>query len=217
MPIDRTQAARGAPAPLVARRARIDTYQQPVVYLRSDCAVCRAEGFEAQAQVEVVANGRVVPAILHRVEADWLERDEVALSDAAWSLLGLQDGQSVSVRHATQLESLKFLRAKVYGRKLDYPSMRALIDDVSHGRVSDLHLAAFVTACAGGRLDQPEIVALTRAMVDVGERIAWSVSLATCDFLDNTSTRRSHACVRRYRRSSALIASRQCSSASSAR
>ncbi|HEX7438991.1 MAG TPA: thymidine phosphorylase, partial [Caldimonas sp.] len=165
-----------APGRLRARRARIDTYQQAVVYMRADCAVCRAEGFEAQAQVEVVANGRQVPAILHRVEAGWLEHDEAALSEAAWTLLGLQGGEAVVVRHATQLESLKFLRAKVYGRKLDYASMFALIDDVSHGRVSDLHLAAFVTACAGGRLDQDEIVALTRAMVDVGERIRWPFS-----------------------------------------
>lgn len=158
---------------LHARRALIDTYQQPVVYMRSDCAVCRAEGFEAQAQVEVIANGRHVHAILHRVEAGWLERDEAALSDSAWELLELKGGEDVVVRHAIPLESLKYLRAKVYGAKLDYPEMRDLIDDVSHGHVSDLHLAAFVTACAGGRLDHEEVVALTRAMVDVGERLEW--------------------------------------------
>ena len=60
--------------------------------MRSDCAVCRAEGFEAQAQVEVSANGREALAILHRVEADWLGCEEVALSDAAWNLLALQGG-----------------------------------------------------------------------------------------------------------------------------
>ena len=169
-------ATAAGPGRLFARRARIDTYQQPVVYMHRDCAVCRAEGFEAQAQVEVMANGHEVLAILHRVEADWIGADEVALSDAAWNLLELQGGEAVIVRHAAPLESLKFLRAKVYGRKLDYASMRALIDDVGHGRVSDLHLAAFVTACAGGRLDHDETVALTRAMVDAGERIRWPLS-----------------------------------------
>jgi len=176
MPIGEKPSTATASGRLLARRALIDTYQQPVVYMRSDCAVCRAEGFEAQAQVEVAANGREVLAILHRVDAEWLGCGEAALSDAAWKLLMLQDGEEVIVRHATPLESLKFLRAKVYGRKLDYPSMRAIMDDVSRGRVSDLHLAAFVTACAGGRLDEPEIVALTRAMVDVGDRIRWPLS-----------------------------------------
>ncbi|MFM9916731.1 MAG: thymidine phosphorylase family protein [Rhizobacter sp.] len=165
-----------APGRLRARRALIDTYQQPVVYLRSDCDVCRAEGFEAQAQVEVSANGHRVQAIVHRVEAGWLAEDEAALSDAAWDLLGLNGGEAVTVRHASPLESLKFLRAKVYGARLDYPALYALMGDVSRGRVSDLHLAAFVTACAGGRLDHAETVALTRAMVDVGERIRWPMS-----------------------------------------
>ena len=164
------------PGRLLARRALIDTYQQPVVYMRRDCAVCRAEGFEAQAQVEIAANGGEVLAILHHVDADWLRPEEAALSDAAWNLLGLKGGEPVTVRHAPQPESLKFLRAKVYGRKLDYPSMRSLVDDIGRGRVSDLHLAAFVTACAGGRLDPQEIVALTRAMVDAGERIRWPLS-----------------------------------------
>jgi thymidine phosphorylase len=165
-----------APERLRARRALIDTYQQAVVYMRSDCAVCRAEGFESQAQVEVVAGGHALPAILHRVEAGWLGDDEAALSDAAWELLDLREGDELVVRHAPPVDSLRFLRAKVYGSRLDDDAMHALMEDVSRGRLSDLHLAAFVTACAGGRLDAGETVALTRAMVDVGERIRWGVS-----------------------------------------
>lgn len=161
---------------LRARRAGIDTYQQPVIYMRSDCAVCRAEGFEAQAQLEVGLDGRRVLAILHRVDADWLHHDEAALSDAAWNLLGVQGGEELDVRHAPPLESLTSVRAKVYGRQLGYAQLRALMDDVSHGRLSDLHLASFVTACAGSRLSPGEIVDLTRAMVDVGTRLQWPAS-----------------------------------------
>lgn len=36
---------------LIARRAGIDTYRAPIIYMRSDCHVCRAEGFEFQARV----------------------------------------------------------------------------------------------------------------------------------------------------------------------
>jgi hypothetical protein len=82
----------------------------------------------------------------------------------------------VLVRHPPVLASLAHLRAKVYGGKLDYPAMRALMEDVSHSRLSDIHLAAFVTSCAGGRLDLDETVALTRAMVDVGERLDWAAT-----------------------------------------
>jgi thymidine phosphorylase len=161
---------------LVARRALIDTYQQPVAYMRSDCDVCRAEGFEAQAQVELIANGRHLLAILHRVDDGWLHHNQIALSEAAWQMLQPQEGDEVVVRHPPVLDSLAHLRAKVHGGRLDYTGLRALMEDVSHSRLSDIHLAAFVTACAGGRLNLDETVALTRAMVDVGERIDWAAS-----------------------------------------
>ncbi|MET3441084.1 thymidine phosphorylase [Variovorax paradoxus] len=50
------------------------------------------------------------------------------------------------------------------------------MDDISRGRLADIHMASFVTVCAGRGLDLDETVALTRAMVDVGERVDWGTS-----------------------------------------
>jgi thymidine phosphorylase len=161
---------------LPARRAGIDTYQQPVVYMRSDCHVCRAEGFQSQAQVEVISNGRHLLAILHHVSSDWLRRDEIALSEAAWTMLGAVEGDEVEVRHPPVLESLAHLRAKVHGNRFDYAALRALMEDVGRGLLSDIHVASVVSVSAGASLDFDETVALTRAMVDVGERIDWGAS-----------------------------------------
>lgn len=164
-------------SPLRARRAHIDTYQQPVAYLRGDGPVCRAEGFQAQAQIELCANGHHLLAILHAVDNDaWLRHDEIALSDVAWTLLGAAEGDEVTVRHAPLLESLACLRGKVHGVRFDHAGLRALMEDVSRGRLPDIHLASFVTVCAGQGLDLEETVALTRAMADVGERIDWGTS-----------------------------------------
>ncbi|WP_081247569.1 thymidine phosphorylase family protein [Variovorax paradoxus] len=165
-----------SPNRLLARRAGIDTYQQAVVYMRSDCAVCHAEGFQSQAQVEVIAKGRHLFAILHQVNSDWLRGDEIALSEAAWALMGAAEGEELVVRHPPILDSLAHLRSKVHGGRLDYAAVRALMEDVSRGRLPDIHLASFVTICAGRGLDLDETVALTRAMVDVGERIDWGTS-----------------------------------------
>ncbi|WP_279533306.1 hypothetical protein [Pseudomonas aeruginosa] len=46
----------------------------------------------------------------------------------------------------------------------------AIISDVAAGHYSDLHLATFITACAGDRLDLAETVSLTKAMIGVGDR-----------------------------------------------
>ena len=171
-----TLAARRPGAHLIARRAGIDTYQAPVVYMRADCEICRSEGFQAQARVELASNGRTVIATLHHVEADWLGHDEAGLSEAAWRALGLSGGEALAVRHPPVLESERYIRTKVYGGKLDERMLLAIMRDVAAGRLSDLHLASFVTACAQGGMNLDEVVALTRAMVDVGERIAWPFS-----------------------------------------
>ena len=44
---------------LTLRRVAIDTYHENVAYLHRDCAVVRAEGFQALSKVEVRANGKI--------------------------------------------------------------------------------------------------------------------------------------------------------------
>lgn len=151
----------------------IDTYQEPVLYMRRDCHVCVSEGFEAQSRVEVMLGSRGIVATLNVVNEDFLDASEVGLSEAAWRLLGASAEAIVTLRHPAPLESLGHVRAKVYGSHLTASAIEAVICDVAAGRYSDLQLAAFVTACAGDRLDIDETVALTRAMVNAGERMYW--------------------------------------------
>jgi thymidine phosphorylase len=175
-----TTALQGPPAPaatLKLRRLGIDTYQEPVLYMHRDCPVCHSEGFEAQSRVELHVAGRSIVATLNVVHGDFLSPGEAGLSEAAWRLLGADEGGSVTLRHPAPLESLGHVRAKVYGRRLTGSGIAAVIADVAAGRYSDLQLAAFVTACAGDRLDLDETIALTRAMVEVGERIDWGPGL----------------------------------------
>jgi thymidine phosphorylase len=158
------------------RRAGIDTYQSPVIFMRDDSAVCHSEGFEAQSRIEILRNHHSVIATLNVVSADWLAADEAALSEIAWRLLGASEGDTAELRHPEPLDSLSFLRAKVYGRRLDDNQVRAIVRDVAAGRYSELELAAFVTACSGSHLDLDETLALTRAMVEVGDRLSWERS-----------------------------------------
>lgn len=165
-----------APTRMRVRRAGIDTYQAPVVYMRKDCEVCRAEGFEALARVELLHDGNRVLATVHYVGADWLAHGEAALSDAAWQTLRVPDGALVEIRHPPVLASLRHIRAKIHGQTLDGGQLREIIQDVAASRLSDLHLAAFVTACAGERMTLEETIGLARAMVDVGQRLSWRSS-----------------------------------------
>ncbi|MDO9247008.1 MAG: thymidine phosphorylase, partial [Phenylobacterium sp.] len=141
--------------------------------MRRDCHVCRSEGLSARARVLLTAGNREVYATLLQLDGDLIALDEAALSEEAWRLLDVQPGDPIGVRHAPALESLSSVRRRIYGSRLDAPAMAAIVGDVTAGRYTDIHLAAFLTASSAMPLDEAETVALTQAMVDVGDRLTW--------------------------------------------
>lgn len=155
------------------RRMGIDTYQEPVIYMHRDCHVCQSEGFEAQSRIQLALNGKTIIATLNVVTGNLLAANEAGLSEAAWRQLAPVEGDEITVSPPAFLESLSLVRAKIYGQRLDPSAMTSIIRDVAGGRYSDLYLSAFITACAGDHLDLAETIALTQAMIAVGERVTW--------------------------------------------
>ncbi len=77
-------SAPAEPFTLRPRRLGIDTHHEPVVVLRADSPVCRAEGFEAHARIEVLGVSRSIVATLNILTAgDLIGPDEVGLSESA--------------------------------------------------------------------------------------------------------------------------------------
>jgi len=152
----------------------IDTYRQPVVYMHEDCHICRSEGFAAQTRVRIDLRDTWIIATLNVVERGaWLDVDQAALSAAAWAALGVRAGDKAAFSHPEPPASASDIRAKAYGGRLDQVGFAAIVKDTLDSRLSDLDLAAFITACAGDRLDEAETVALTRAMKDAGQTLDW--------------------------------------------
>lgn len=160
---------------LIARRLGINTQHEAVVFMREDCTVCRAEGFNAHTRVRVEQGTLSIIATLYHVTSDILKHDEAGFSEAAWRRLKLQDGAEVAVTHPAPLESLSMVRGKVYGRRLEPESLAAIIMDIAAGRYSDIHLSSFITACSARPLDRRETIGLTRAMIDIGDHLSWGV------------------------------------------
>jgi len=156
------------------KRLGIDTHQEAMLYMRRDSQICRSEGFTAYSRVMVRFGNRSIVATLNQVVTDILDDGEASLSENAWALLGVADGDTIAVGHPPPVESLSHVRAKLYGNRLDAAAMRAVLDDVVAGRYSDIHLAAFVSACSGENMDDDEILSLTNAMVETGDRLQWN-------------------------------------------
>lgn len=159
---------------LRARRLGVDTQYEAVVFMRKDCPICRSEGFIAHNRLLLRAGERHIIATLHQITNDLVAHGEAALSESAWNRLDLKDGDTIEISHPDSLDSLSHVRSRIYGNGLSEGALTAIITDVVDGQYSDIHLSSFITACAARPLDHDEVIALTRAMVDAGDRLSWN-------------------------------------------
>ncbi len=145
-----------------------------IAVMRHDCPVCRSEGPASRAQVALRAGGReTVVSLRHSsAEAPAPGRDRpVRIRLGSGSASVTRD--PVEIAHAQPLASLGDVRRRVYGNRLSDGAFSAIITDIAERRYSDVHLSAFVTACSAVRSIRTKAISLTRAMVDVGERLQW--------------------------------------------
>lgn len=159
---------------LVVINMGVDTHQEPVVYMREDCHICRAEGFNASSRVALQGDDKQLIATLNIVDNSKLPVGHLGLSRIAISQLGVVEGDQVLVNHAPLVTSFSAVRKKVYGHRLSASEIRSIITDISEHRYSDVEIGSFLSVCAGRRLDLEEIIALTRAMVSSGKHLTWS-------------------------------------------
>ena len=120
---------------LAVRRVAIDTWRENVAYLHRDCAVYRAEGFQALSKIEVRANGRRILATVNVVDdLGIVACDELGLSEDAFALLGVEAGYKVAVAQAEPPESMGALFRKIAGERLRREDLRAIVRDIAEHR-----------------------------------------------------------------------------------
>ncbi|MFT3856870.1 MAG: thymidine phosphorylase family protein [Aquabacterium sp.] len=162
------------PPTLSLKRVAIDTYRENVAYLHRDCAIYRAEGFQALSKVEVRANGRRILASLNVVDdACIVGVDELGLSEDAFLQLGVANEHPAMISQAEPPTSIPALHRKIAGERLTRDDFRAIVRDIAEHRYSKIELTAFVVACNQGELDREEVYYLTDAMAGVGRKLDW--------------------------------------------
>ncbi|UCE88345.1 MAG: thymidine phosphorylase family protein [Pseudomonadota bacterium] len=160
------------------RPVAIDTYRENVAYMHRECAIYRAEGFQALSKIEINADRRHVLAVLNVVDdVTIVGTDELGLSEQAFEQLGLDAGSMVSVSQAEPPRSMECVRRKISGERLELDDFHAIARDITESRYSKMEMAAFLVAASETGLDREEVLNLTRAMVESGERLDWDEPL----------------------------------------
>ena len=156
------------------RRIGIDTHRESIAFLDNDDLIGRALGLHPLDRVEVSANGRTVLAVLNTVEGPVLQEGTIGLSNTAFEKLGVSEDTIVDVSPAEPPASADFLHAKMAGKELTSSELRAIINDVVHGRFSKVELTAFVVSTKIFGLSDDEITGLINAMVESGEGLRFT-------------------------------------------
>ncbi len=166
--------APATPPTLALRRVAIDTWQENVAYLHRDCAVYRAEGFQALSKIEVHANGRHILATVNVVDDTAIVGcQELGLSEEAFAQLGVRDGHTALVSQAEPPASMAALFRKIDGERLGREDFQGIVHDIASHHYSKIELTAFVVACNRAELDREEVYFLTEAMVASGRKLDW--------------------------------------------
>lgn len=145
--------------------------------MRSDCHICQSEGFEAHNRILVTVKGATIIATLNTVTNSILRHNEASLSESAWKALNAEVGDEVSFAHMQPVISMRDVRAKMYGKRLDKNAFLSIIKDIVNSRYSNIEIAAFITACAGDNLSIEEITGLTDALVNTGQKLSWNKNI----------------------------------------
>lgn len=162
--------------PLRARRLGIHTQHEAVVFMRTDCHVCRSEGLAAHSRILLRAGSRETLATLYQIESNLITVEEAGLSEAAWQRLAVSEGDAVFAHHPDPLESFRSVRARIFGNRLDRTAFASILRDIAAGRYSDIELSSFLTATSAFPMDEAETAALTSVMVEIGDRLTWPMS-----------------------------------------
>jgi thymidine phosphorylase len=103
---------------------------------------------------------------------DFLQPGEAGLSESTWTDLHAE-GDEISFSHVQPVTSMRSIRAKMYGKELNYEALQNIINDIVKANIPILNWA-FITACGGDNLNIQEIIGLTKAMVGSGQSLSWN-------------------------------------------
>lgn len=107
---------------------------------------------------------------------DLVDSGTILLPFSVMKRLGAKDGDVVDVTYSPSPESVRSIRRKMDGQKLDPEEIEAVVKDIYGGSLSNIEVSAWLTALYINGMDIPEIAAFARAMVDTGDRIQFDRS-----------------------------------------
>ncbi|MBC7130945.1 thymidine phosphorylase, partial [Candidatus Bathyarchaeota archaeon] len=134
-----------------------------------DNATANILGVHSSERVHITYKDKQIVAIVN-VASNFFH-NQIGLYKEIAQELGVKTGDMVEVRYAGLPESLRFIRRKILGERLEEEEIKAIVRDVVEHHLSDAEIAAFLTAMHIRGASMYEVAALTKAMVETGKTL----------------------------------------------
>ena len=144
----------------------IDSGGKPFVFLNDKDA--DELNINASERVTVKAKKKIT-AIINI--SNTVERGFLGINEEVRKILSLKQNSKVGVDIAPFPKSLQFIRNKLSGKKLLYPEIHEIVQDLVDGNLNENEISAFVTALHIDKIDLDEATSLSRSMVDTGKTL----------------------------------------------
>ena len=105
-----------------------------------------------------------------------MEKGLIAIPSAVMAKAGLKDGEIVSVTYAAKPDSVRSIRRKMDGEKLEKEEIQAVVEDILENRLTKIEISAWLTALYINGMDIDEIADFTMAMAETGDMIKFDRS-----------------------------------------
>ncbi|MFH1587386.1 MAG: AMP phosphorylase [Candidatus Diapherotrites archaeon] len=99
--------------------------------------------------------------------------DEVGIFADVSRLLDAKESDSLEVMAVGKPKSVEFIRKKMDGKKLSPDEIKAIIDDFSSNRLSEIEASAFISAIYILGISLDEIVSMTKALISDGKQLSF--------------------------------------------
>ncbi|MFH1637636.1 MAG: AMP phosphorylase [Candidatus Woesearchaeota archaeon] len=105
------------------------------------------------------------------VSSKGISPGEVGLFEELLKKLDVEEGVCIEAEFSGRPHSIMYIKKKMEGQQLSDKEITAIISDIVHNKLSEIELTYFVSGCYANGLTMSESVALTKAIVDTGDKL----------------------------------------------
>ncbi|MFZ3077131.1 MAG: AMP phosphorylase [Candidatus Aenigmatarchaeota archaeon] len=153
---------------LRARPFNLEAGGKPIVIMNADDV--EALGLHALERVKIKNDGKEIVAIVDAAKS-LVHRGEIVTTNQINSYMNIKRGQALWVSQEKDPDSLSFIKKKLNGGRLEAGELKEIVRDTVRGDLSDIELAAFITALHILGMSMEETEYFSRAMITNGKKL----------------------------------------------